>query len=222
MTEHVLYEQAQNFIEANSKQYNILLKDVKKACEKVETIEKQNVKSVYSRGSKQQSSSELKETWKLPKKLLKLRMESGARKVWKDLPDVIGVTVVVYYPDQIKPILQQIIDELDGQNIKPDGEIRIKTEFGYHAAHAVVVSKQIHHSGLRCEIQCKTMLHDAWATKMHDLTYKPMGYLEPRLQLLMEAFGDTLERVERQSQAIRDMIMEKWNVEGERRRLPGG
>src|SRR5258708_1413008 len=66
------------------------------------------------------------------------------------------------------------------------------------------------------------MLHDSGATKMHDLTYKPMGYLEPRLELLMQAFGDTLERVERQSQAIRDMIMEKWNAEAERRRLTHG
>jgi hypothetical protein len=63
------------------------------------------------------------------------------------------------------------------------------------------------------------MLHDSWATKMHDLTYKPTGYLEPRLELLMQAFGDTLERVERQSQAIRDMIIERWNAEADRRRL---
>jgi hypothetical protein len=116
-------------------------------------------------------------------------------------------------------ILTRVIEELIPQGIHLDAPIEEKTEFGYHAYHAVVVSRRGPHVGLRCEVQCKTMLHDSWATKMHDLTYKPMGYLEPRLELLMQAFGDTLERVERQSQAIRDMIIERWNAEAERRRL---
>jgi tetratricopeptide (TPR) repeat protein len=54
---------------------------------------------------------------------------------------------------------------------------------------------------------------------MHDLTYKPVGFLEPRLELLMQAFGDTLEQVERQSQAVRGMILERWTAEATRRRL---
>lgn len=228
MTPHTLYEDAQGFIKRNGAHYNSLLFAVKSTCQKVEGLERQSVKGTYSRGEKQKNKSELKETWKLPKKLLKLRQnqkKSAAKKKanksigWKDLPDVIGVTVVVYYPDQIKTILTRVIDELLPQKIHLDAQIEEKTEFGYHAYHAVVVSKSGPHVGLRCEVQCKTMLHDSWATKMHDLTYKPMGYLEPRLELLMQAFGDTLERVERQSQAIRDMIIEKWNAEAERRRL---
>jgi ppGpp synthetase/RelA/SpoT-type nucleotidyltranferase len=228
MRSHTLYEEAQGFIKNNDGHYNSLLDAVKSTCRKVEGLERQKVKGTYSRGEKQKNRSELKETWKLPKKLLKMRQsqEKGAarRKTvrpigWKDLPDVIGVTVVVYYPDQIKTILKRVIDELRPQGIHLDGTIEEKTEFGYHAYHAVVVSKTGPHLGLRCEVQCKTMLHDSWATKMHDLTYKPMGYLEPRLELLMQAFGDTLERVERQSQAIRDMILERWNAEAERRRI---
>jgi ppGpp synthetase/RelA/SpoT-type nucleotidyltranferase len=228
MTPQTLYEEAQRFIKKNDVHYNSLLYAVKSTCQKVEGLERQSVKGTYSRGEKQKNKSELKETWKLPKKLLKMRQnqEKNAAKKrknkpigWKDLPDVIGVTVVVYYPDQIKTILTRVIDELRPQRICLDAQIEEKTEFGYHAYHAVVVSKRGPHVGLRCEVQCKTMLHDSWATKMHDLTYKPMGYLEPRLELLMQAFGDTLERVERQSQAIRDMIIEKWNAEAERRRL---
>jgi ppGpp synthetase/RelA/SpoT-type nucleotidyltranferase len=228
MTPRTLYEDAQAFIRKNDTNYNTLLDVVKSACKRVEGLERQSVKTTYSRGEKQKNRSELKETWKLPKKLLKIRQDQekeGAnkpRKSWKDLPDVIGVTVVVYYPDQTKPILKRVLDELRPQGITLDEPIREKTEFGYHAVHAVVISKHGLHVGLRCEVQCKTMLHDSWATKMHDLTYKPMGYLEPRLELLMQAFGDTLERVERQSQAIRDMIMEKWNAEAERRRLTHG
>jgi ppGpp synthetase/RelA/SpoT-type nucleotidyltranferase len=228
MTSHTLYEEAQGFIKNNEKHYNSLLDAVKSTCEKVEGLERQSVKATYSRGEKQKNRSELKETWKLPKKLLKMRLnqekkaatnESNKPVAWRQLPDVIGVTVVVYYPDQIETILTRVIDELIPQGIHLDGQIDEKTEFGYHAYHAVVVSRRVPHVGLRCEVQCKTMLHDSWATKMHDLTYKPMGYLEPRLELLMQAFGDTLERVERQSQAIRDMIVERWNAEAERRRL---
>ncbi len=228
MTSYTLYDEAQGFIKNNGANYNSLLDAVKATCQKIEGLERQRVKATYSRGEKQKNRSELKETWKLPKKLLKMRLneERSAgpnqppRQVqWRQLPDVIGVTVVVYYPDQIETILKRIIDELLPQGIQLDGPIEEKTEFGYHAYHAVVVSKSGPYVGLRCEIQCKTMLHDSWATKMHDLTYKPMGYLEPRLELLMQAFGDTLERVEWQSEAIRDMIVERWNAEAERRRL---
>jgi len=228
MTSQTLYEEAQGFIKNNEEPYNILLDAVKATCKKVEGLDRNRVKGTYSRGEKQKNKSELKETLKLPKKLLKMREDqeknAGGKKpsrpvVWKDLPDVIGVTVVVYYPDQIKTILMRVIDELRPQGIHLDGPIEEKTEYGYHAYHAVVISRSGPHVGLKCEVQCKTMLHDSWATKMHDLTYKPMGYLEPRLELLMQAFGDTLERVERQSQAIRDMILEKWNAEAERRRL---
>jgi ppGpp synthetase/RelA/SpoT-type nucleotidyltranferase len=224
-----LYEEAQEFIKNNDKPYNDLLTDVKSICKRIESLERQSVKAVYSRGEKQKNRSELKEVWKLPKKLLKMRLgldrnASNKKPViklvdWKDLPDVIGVTLVVYYPDEIKKMLKRVIDELRSQKIHLERTIEEKTEFGYHAYHAVVVSRSGPHVGLRCEIQCKTMLHDSWATKMHDLTYKPLGYLEPRLELLMQAFGDTLERVERQSQAIRDMILERWNAEAERRRI---
>jgi ppGpp synthetase/RelA/SpoT-type nucleotidyltranferase len=225
MTAHPLYEEAQRFIKKNAVNYESLLSTVKTACKNVEARERQSVKSVYSRGEKQRDKSELKETWKLPKKLLKIRNEdeikSGkpSKKDWNDLPDVIGLTIVVYYPDQITHILKRVADDLKSQRIILEGEPEPKATFGYHARHAIVVSKRDPHEELRCEIQCKTMLHDSWATKMHDLTYKPAGYLEPRLELLMQAFGDTLESVERQSQAIRDMIMENWNAEAERRRL---
>jgi hypothetical protein len=61
----------------------------------VEGLERQSVKGTYSRGEKQKNKSELKETWKLPKKLLKMRQnqeKSPAQKKpnksigWKDLP----------------------------------------------------------------------------------------------------------------------------------------
>src|SRR2546421_3764727 len=194
MARQTLYEEAQRYIEKKGAQYNALLDAVKSTWEGVEGRERQSVKSTYSRGEKQKNKSELKETWKLPKKLLKMRQAQQSKPAkkklkpinWRDLPDVIGVTLVVYYPDQIRPILGRVIEELKRQGIVLDGPIEEKTEFGYHAYHAVVVSKRDPHVGLRCEVQCKTMLHDSWATKMHDLTYKPMGYLEPRLELLMQ------------------------------------
>ena len=119
MTSHTLYEEAQGFIKNNDGYYNSLLDAVKSTCHKIERLERQAVKGAYSRGEKQKNKSELKETWKLPKKLLKMRqsLERNAAKKkpakpigWKDLPDVIGVTVVVYYPDQIKTILKRVLD----------------------------------------------------------------------------------------------------------------
>jgi len=62
------------------------------------------------------------------------------------------------------------------------------------------------------------MLHDAWSAKMHDLTYKPIGMLDPRLTALMTSIADAIESVEQQSRLIRDMITAGWNVESATRR----
>ena len=137
MAKQTLYEEAQRFIKKNEGHYNSLLEVVKATCNRVEGLERQSVKATYSRGEKQKNKSELKETWKLPKKLLKMRQsqEKYASKKkpqktigWKDLPDVIGVTVVVYYPDQIKTILTRVISELRPHGIVLDGPTEEKTE----------------------------------------------------------------------------------------------
>jgi len=68
-------------------------------------------------------------------------------------------------------------------------------------------------------VQIKTMLHDAWAAKGHDLNYKPHGKTDKRLSRMMQLFGDALESIEVQSEVLRNLIHERWNAEHSRRQL---
>src|SRR5262249_42078249 len=88
---------------------------------------------------------------------------------------------------------------------------------GYWATH-IVCSSRFGAERLNCEIQVKTILHDAWSAKMHDLTYKPIGVLDPKLNQLMASVATTIESLEKQSVLIRDMIKANWNVEEKTRR----
>ncbi len=84
---------------------------------------------------------------------------------------------------------------------------------GYYATHVIASKEVIGGVVLHCELQFKTMLHDAWAAKMHDLTYKPSGFVDPKTAELMSSIAGTIENLEQQSQLIRDMIKENWDVE---------
>ena len=126
-----------------------------------------------------------------------------------------GITVVVQYPDQREPIFEALASRL-ANGITIGKFEKHENKQGYFAHHASC-SKAFAGHELKCEVQVKTMLHDAWSKKMHDLTYKPLGKLDVRLASLMAANAITIESVEQQSILIRDMIMAGWNVEREAR-----
>jgi ppGpp synthetase/RelA/SpoT-type nucleotidyltranferase len=224
-------KEAHSFVEDNKKRYGEIVDQVKDVCEELMNEYKDIIKDVYSRATKQ-GGSELKSTEKIAIKLAELQEEferdrdkPEARFADKphflDVPDVIGVTVVVHYPDQIEGVLLRLKDKLAGKNMHPRFKQHYteKRDLGYHAYHAIYRSKDYQHDGICCEVQCKTMLHDSWSTKMHDLTYKPAGFLDERLRSMMQLFGDTLQQIEIQSQTLRDMIEEQWDVDADLRRL---
>jgi len=129
----------------------------------------------------------------------------------------VGLTLVVSYPDQIDDVIHVLEEELKHASIIIEERENHQRKNGYFATHLVcrgVQGVEI----LKCEIQLKTLLHDAWSAKMHDLTYKPVGMLDPRLAALMASIADTIDSVENQSQLIRGMIKASWNVEEKARR----
>jgi hypothetical protein len=91
-------------------------------------------------------------------------------------------------------------------------KIRFK-DYGYHAQHLVLSSQTPNLIGLKCEIQIKTLLHDAWHAKTHDLTYDPQGELGDEHKRIMESFGESIQALEIQSEMIRTLITQDWNEE---------
>lgn len=125
----------------------------------------------------------------------------------KKVTDIVGVTVVVQYPDQVSLVLDRLkalLSERDA--VEEKRKVHAET---YFATHAIYRSDAVAHGGIFCEVQCKTVLHDAWSAKMHDLTYKPLGSMDARMKGLIEAISLSLEGLERQSQIARDMILSR-------------
>lgn len=197
------------FLSDHGARYQGLLDVVKRACRKaMAEFGTTVIVRVYSRSDKQ-AGIELKEATKILE-----AVGGGAPKIasLKSLSDIIGVTVVVQYPDEIEKVLDRISEILAPQRIVETGTRKTHRET-YFATHAVFVAEGFDYQGLKCEVQCKTLLHDAWSAKMHDLTYKPQGSMDLRLRGLVEAISATLEGLEQQSKIVRDMITARQNIE---------
>jgi ppGpp synthetase/RelA/SpoT-type nucleotidyltranferase len=218
MIEGAILKEVRRFIDRYGSSYEDLAEVVRKAAETVKKeVGHDIVRDVYSRKTKQ--GTELKSVAKIAEKIWRKRRESG-KKNFKiiELNDIIGVTIVIQYPDQVESVATKLEQRLRGEKIdisKPETH----GELGYYAHHADCISRRANSANFLCEIQIKTMLQDAWSTKMHDLTYKPQGRLDRRLKGLMQSIGDTLQLIEQQSAQLRDMIQEQWNVEEQTRKI---
>ncbi|EAV42598.1 hypothetical protein SIAM614_26588 [Stappia aggregata IAM 12614] len=207
---------AENFISKYRQDYMKLLDNIKSTCEQIKNeLGIGAIDDVYTRGTSQRGS-EFKDPRKIVNKVRQKGLPVGAHG-FRELNDIIGLTVVIQYPDQIVEIIKRIRTKLRRNGIKSEKPEEHKNKSGYYATHVVCFSS-FDAIVLRCEIQFKTMLHDAWAAKMHDLTYKPSGMLDPRLNSLMASIANTVENLEQQSILIRDLIKTGWDVEGEARR----
>jgi ppGpp synthetase/RelA/SpoT-type nucleotidyltranferase len=172
------------------------------------------VRAVYGRDDKQ-GGDLFKSRRKIARALAAKRAANAAARILA-VDDIIGLTAVVYYPDEIELFRKALLAQVAASfSVCKDRSV---VAHGYHAHHIVLQSNEAEHADLCCEIQVKTMMHDSWAAKMHDLNYKPLGHTDRRLADMMEILGDALQSVERQSQILRNLIHERWNAEVQRRR----
>jgi len=209
------YVQVLEYLERYGPDYSKLFKHVKEAADAAhEDLGPTVIASVY--GRPEGSMGPFKDPRKVAAKLRKSGNLSAS--AFLKLNDIIGLTVVIQYPDQRRAVLQAIRRGLTRHGVKmgsPETHENKKGYFGHHE----ICRKTYGTDTLKCEVQIKTLLHDAWAKKMHDLTYKPGGKLDRRLAALMEAGSVTIESLEQQSLLIRNLIQANWDVEKEARRL---
>lgn len=98
-----------------------------------------------------------------------------------EIMDLAGVRIVTYVLDDVKRVSQiiqelfQVIEEHSGDKLDLLGADRI----GYLSVHYVIQLKdkpvftgKEEFWGLKCEIQVRTVLEDAWAQIFHDRQYK--------------------------------------------------
>jgi ppGpp synthetase/RelA/SpoT-type nucleotidyltranferase len=192
--------------------YRKLLEEVIAECRNLENGKYRNhIRDVYQR-----PGDGFKTSNKISAKLRQRGKPVGV-KACLELNDIVGLTIVIQYADQVDVVLDALKRALKPKGIEMSKSEKHANKSGYFATH-VICSRLVGSDNLKCEIQAKTVLHDAWASKMHDLTYKPAGVLDPRLSQLMTSIAVTLENLENQSIAIRDLIEASWDVEADARK----
>jgi ppGpp synthetase/RelA/SpoT-type nucleotidyltranferase len=179
---------------------------------------------IYTRADKQNGEI-FKDVWKIVEKA------DAAAIPYHQLyfiRDIIGVTIVVVYPSDID-VVRKIIDErihahhfVSVYDTAPCDDHasfygETKRHKGYYAHHYTLeVGKELGKPDLlftRCELQIKTVLHDAWGAKTHDLTYKRAGALDERMNKQAEVLGDVLAGIDQQSELLRHLIQGRWVLE---------
>lgn len=204
-----------NYLDTNEEHYLRLLETTTEVVNMVKKSLGPNVVySIYSRKAKQKDKRDIKEKAKIIKAFVKKRQaepDAGP----ESIVDIVGLTTVVHYNDQIPLFISRFVAEAENHSLLLEeyetdaGPVpaKVHKDKGYHATHVKVRSDDPSLVHVVLELQIKTMLHDAWGAKMHDLTYKPTGELDPKLQQLMESFGDSLQAIEVQSETLRDAIV---------------
>lgn len=208
---HILSSVDKHMTQRRKGAYTELYNLVENACIQIQAKLGVNVvRTVYGRSAKQ--GDIFKTNIKIAKKIVKKHKEGNYSYSVNNVRDIIGLTAVMQYPDQVDTFLQELKAQLEASDLSIDKVEPIRRP-GYYATHVDITSNVPPHLGLFCELQVKTMLHDAWAAKMHDLNYKPEGELDPRLDRMMQVIADTIESIEIQSQTLRELITERWYAE---------
>ena len=192
-------EQISQEVTDNEKQYKALIEQLRTFFSLYSASpEGQNrIYRIYSRSDKQ--NGELKEAWKIG-----IKMQSGQLDTIFDVPDIVGITIVCPFQSD----LLHVLNVIKGPRFAKDFTIvqEYEHESFYRATHLVV-----HCNGVwevKGEIQIKTMFHDAWSAKSHDLIYKPKGEIDRRFTTQMGSLSTILNALEIQSDIIKEMVEE--------------
>lgn len=110
------------------------------------------------------------------------------------IQDIVGTRCVVDYLSDVYE-LQELIQSREEWHLAKLAEDYIKspTETGYRSLHLITAVNTTNFSNVLVEIQIRTMLQDAWATKTHPLTYrKEPGEIPKHWLMLFKLLSDHL------------------------------
>ncbi len=216
-------DEVRAFINKNSRRYLEALEIVKGALRTFRFSQqgRNAIYTVYSRGERQRGEDELKDGWQVKEKVNKMRVEGDPRREVppnpdfpiQDVGDIIALTAVCAFPADIDVVRDSVKNQEELLVLDEED----KEERGYRAIHFVLGLRDRNYAGIRCELQVKTILHDAWTAKTHDLTYKPRGSLPVKVVKLMESVSDVLTAMDAQSELLREEIHTRWDWERRRK-----
>lgn len=95
-------QQVREFLDRNRGNYQLLVDQIRGACDAVKRERKDAVRRVYGRDEKQDGAKLANISLKAPAKVAKKWIDDlGGKGPFSDVADIAGLTAVVYYSDQI-------------------------------------------------------------------------------------------------------------------------
>ena len=142
-----------------------------------------------------------------------LRDSKNYKDPLSEITDLAGVRIITYFPEDVDKIIPLIEKEF---NVDPVNSIdkRKKTDFstfGYVSVHLIVelssqrkmLPEYSSFSGLKCEIQVRTILQHAWAEIEHDIVYKSNDEIPFELRHRFASLAGLLEVADREFEQLR-------------------
>lgn len=112
----------------------------------------------------------------------KIELKQDKYNSLEDLTDIAGIRIITFYSDDVDKVVELVENEfdVDRENTIDKRQALEPDRFGYCSVHYIVglseerlkLREYQQYSGLKCEIQIRTVLQHAWAEIEHDLGYK--------------------------------------------------
>jgi ppGpp synthetase/RelA/SpoT-type nucleotidyltranferase len=152
----------------------------------------------------------LKSAASLREKLVRKRYRDPAR----EITDLIGVRVVLYYESEISDVISSLsrLFQIDKDHSTDKRSHLRDREFGYRSVHLIVSIAgrakkdpgNIELSGKWFEIQIRSLLEHAWASIDHEIVYKSGIKYPKEVRRRFASIAGTLEILDREFLGLRD------------------
>jgi len=141
-----------------------------------------------------------------------------------DVEDLVGIKILCPYPSDVTDVIGWLRTHRKFR-VSPeslDAARREKKE-GYRGYHFSVQLNDLllvdneDLMGIRCEVQVKTMLEEAWDAKTHELTYRREEQVHPTLLKEMRTISDELAILDAKTEILKNLILDKETQEHQRK-----
>jgi putative GTP pyrophosphokinase len=131
-----------------------------------------------------------------------------------EIDDLVGLRVITYLDDDISRAMTALRGTFQQlEHIDKTSEQKSKGEFGYSGQHLVfqigdtkVPAGCRPYTGLRFEVQFRTILQHAWAEFEHDVRYKGAGPVPPEVKRAFTLASGLIELADREFSAINALV----------------
>ncbi|MEH8231212.1 hypothetical protein, partial [Aeromonas veronii] len=133
-----------------------------------------------------------------------------------DITDIVGIRITTYFSDELDKVSQLISSEftVDESNSIDKRKSLEPDRFGYMSLHLVVSYKEdrirlpeyVSFSGIKFEIQIRSILQHAWAEIEHDIGYKSTIEVPEKLKRKFSRLSGLLELADEEFVSIKNAI----------------